>query len=913
MRQNPNLPASSIGQADMDGTKELESVNEQLAETYNNSGRYNPIFLLIAGLGVLTIYWFTQNGILGDPAPRLIVVGLAVIFLAVTQWFVLKFLAQRGKGISAYLASAALIATFAICLAFVWQDFLYLSILLILALPVAEINAGMPRRMYPWLAAISLLGVAGAFVADRLAKSLTNYERLQFNSSAAVSSLAFLCAASLLLVTIGMTVQNRYYKSLRSLLLASFIVIVTIPTVMITIVSGVGAYANSQTQTFNILKAIAGLKENQITQLVNGMRSDAEKIQEDVRFKQSILPLLNPGDKDPGQIAAYRTLARYYLISIQQDRGTYTEILILDTKGVLVLSTDAQHTSGNYDNQLFYRQGTVKAFAGFADLAEFGNENLVISTPLFDNNGQVIRGVIVLRSDAEAVKKIMESTPGFLEAETYLVDRDFVAVTQTRTASQTITTQAATDAIIDNITGQSSYKNYTGENVLGYYKWYEPMQMAIIAEVPVRFVISSSISSLAGSFLLALFVIVIAIAAVAIAAGSISDPIIELAKVTESYSSGKFRVRAAINRRDEIGALAASYNQMASQLQDIIGKLEQRVADRTRELESQTQRVRMAAEIARDAASSREISELLTNSAALIHKRFDLYHTGIFLIDKNREFAILTASPTEAGRQMLATGFKVRVGSDRETVGHVAADGEPRIVHDIQGERPSLLANTLTEMVLPLKAGNKVIGILDLQSDRPRAFSQDDIAIMQVLADQLATSLERSRLLDELERSLQEIETAYGRYTRAGWQKLGTEGILANRGYRFNNIRIEPLNDLPKGAASGTEWVTIPVKLRGQEIGVIQAKLKEGHNRRTISTLEAATERLAAALESARLYEEARSRADREQAIAQVTARISSSTEVETILRTTVEEIGKSLGNSEVSIEIIPELTEKMD
>ena len=89
---------------------------------------------------------------------------------------------------------------------------------------------------------------------------------------------------------------------------------------------------------------------------------------------------------------------------------------------------------------------------------------------------------------------------------------------------------------------------------------------------------------------------------------------------------------------------------------------------------------------------------------------------------------------------------------------------------------------------------------------------------------------------------------------------------------------------------------------------MINAKLKEGYSRQTISTLEAATERLAAALESARLYEEARTRADREQAIAQVTTRISASTEIESILRTTVEEIGKSLDNSEVSIQIVTDL-----
>ena len=99
--------------------------------------------------------------------------------------------------------------------------------------------------------------------------------------------------------------------------------------------------------------------------------------------------------------------------------------------------------------------------------------------------------------------------------------------------------------------------------------------------------------------------------------------------------------------------------------------------------------------------------------------------------------------------------------------------------------------------------------------------------------------------------------------------------------------------------------IAIPIKLRGQPIGAVTAKLKEGHNPNTVSTIEQAVERLAASLESARLFEEARLRADREQAIAQVTSSISSATDFDTILRTTVEEIGKSLGDSEVSIQIL--------
>ncbi len=96
----------------------------------------------------------------------------------------------------------------------------------------------------------------------------------------------------------------------------------------------------------------------------------------------------------------------------------------------------------------------------------------------------------------------------------------------------------------------------------------------------------------------------------------------------------------------------------------------------------------------------------------------------------------------------------------------------------------------------------------------------------------------------------------------------------------------------------------IPIKLRGQSIGVVTVSLKEGYNPNTINTIEQAVERLAASLESARLFEEARARADREQAISHVTSAISSAPEFDAILRTTVEEIGKSFGDAEVSIQL---------
>jgi GAF domain-containing protein len=478
--------------------------------------------------------------------------------------------------------------------------------------------------------------------------------------------------------------------------------------------------------------------------------------------------------------------------------------------------------------------------------------------------------------------------------------------------------------------GKSTYENYAGIVVLGYYQRIESLNVAFIAEVPRSFIVQNSLSSLLGSATLAIFVILIAIAAVAISAASIAEPISTLAKIAESFAAGKLTSRAAINRMDEIGALGNAYDQMAEQLEDIIGKLEQRVADRTKDLENQSLRLRASAEIARDAASSHNLTELLDKASALILDRFELYHTGIFLLDNNKEFAVLTASPTEAGKQMIANNHKLRVG-EVGIVGRVARTEEPRITLDTGADavffNNPFLPKTRSEMALPLKVENRMIGVLDVQSDEAQAFDEGDIAIMQILADQLATAIERARLLQQVEQNLSDLRQAYGQFTREGWKTLGESGLLGKTGYRFDNIRIQSISDVPahgdevmktgnrviydrKNTGTDENKVSIPIKLRGQTIGVVSANLKDGYTQTTISTLELAIERLAQSLESARLYEQARLRADREQAISQMAANISSATEFDAILRTTVEEIGKSIGDAEVSIQILSDTGE---
>ena len=382
---------------------------------------------------------------------------------------------------------------------------------------------------------------------------------------------------------------------------------------------------------------------------------------------------------------------------------------------------------------------------------------------------------------------------------------------------------------------------------------------------------------------------------------------------------------------DEIATLTAVFNRMTMQLRNSITDLEKRVADRTHDLEKQTRWLRLAAEVVRDAAYARNLDDLLNRSTGLILERFKFSHTGIFLLDNNTEYAVLVASPTEAGQRMITNGYRVRVG-EVGIVGHVSASGEPQTllnkgIDAVHFNNP-FLPNTRSQLAVPLKVESRIIGVLDVHSDKPQSFTTEEVAIIQIMADQLASAIERTRLLQTVEKSLSELENAYGRYTLESWKGLADGVQRGSKGYRFDNIRMQSLSELPeigKQALNSGKTVNpngnyqksekqnsvaIPIKLRGQTIGVVTVKLKDSHNADTISTIEAATERLALAMESARLYEEARLRADREQSISRITTAISTPTEYEEILQTTIREIGKMLDDTEVAIQLVGDLSE---
>ncbi len=222
-----------------------------------------------------------------------------------------------------------------------------------------------------------------------------------------------------------------------------------------------------------------------------------------------------------------------------------------------------------------------------------------------------------------------------------------------------------------------------------------------------------------------------------------------------------------------------------------------------------------------------EVEELLPRVVQVIRQQFDFYYVGLFLLDAGGRYAMLRAGTGEAGRAMKERGHRLEIGS-QSMVGWACANKRARIALDVGVEAMRfanpLLPETRSEMALPLMAGERVLGALDIQSTQATAFDENDIAALQGMADQVAVALENARLFQQTQAAVQQLETTNRLLVRQGWQ-----GYLE----RPTTVRRSELATAPisRGApdGNGAESLAIPLELRGQRLG--QLKLRRGGNR----------------------------------------------------------------------------------
>ena len=364
-----------------------------------------------------------------------------------------------------------------------------------------------------------------------------------------------------------------------------------------------------------------------------------------------------------------------------------------------------------------------------------------------------------------------------------------------------------------------------------------------------------------------------------------------------------------------------SLRQLTKTLETERSQLGERVEQRTQELKFKAAQLEAARQVAAKIAAQSDIDLLLSTTVDVVREQFGYYYAAVFLPDVDQQYAVLRAGTGEAGQQMLQRGHSLRIGAVG-IVGYVMSAGEPRITGNVDEDpahyKNPYLPETRSEMAVAMKLGEQIVGVLDVQSTRRNTFSADDVDVLQTIADQLASALDKARLLEQYQKNLAASQESAQELTREAWQQHLRKS-RPGYAYRYKQLKVEPIESNPEemneiiwqnDAVSSNEEgsyriLHLPVRLRNQTLGVV--KLTIASNQATpemLSLVQNAVDRMAVSLDNVRLLEEIQTRAERERMVGEIATKVRAATNIEAILSTTAQELGRSLGVSEVIVQL---------
>ncbi|MFH2103888.1 MAG: GAF domain-containing protein [Chloroflexota bacterium] len=360
-------------------------------------------------------------------------------------------------------------------------------------------------------------------------------------------------------------------------------------------------------------------------------------------------------------------------------------------------------------------------------------------------------------------------------------------------------------------------------------------------------------------------------------------------------------------------------------------------------------------EIARDLTGSLDLTELIGKAARMIRERLQFYHVGIFMHDPLDEYVVIRDATGEAGTQMVRAGHKIIIGSD-SIIGKAAESGEAKVINDTTRVDNyyinPLLPETRSEVAIPLRGGKRMLGVVNVQSAFPYAFSTEEINVLTILTDQLAIAIVNTELFAESQehlsqhRLLHHVTTAAASGTTLDEALLGAaQGLQVTLGGDYVAIMLanKEAQQLETKAVAGfsdtvrgmtvpygkgiTGWVAahqqpiriddvtkdpryisvrpearaelaVPLIYRGELLGVINVESDRvgaytENDQEMLGTLGGS---LAAIIANARLIEQTRMQAERERMLYEITGKIRRSPDIKAIMTTTAAEICRALG-----------------
>jgi signal transduction histidine kinase/HAMP domain-containing protein len=525
------------------------------------------------------------------------------------------------------------------------------------------------------------------------------------------------------------------------------------------------------------LTAVTTLKKAQIQQWITERSRSLAVLSSKPDVQQAAMTLLTQHPSSAAYDTAYTHLRDSLRAELTQDTG-FADFLLLrgEDSDEPLLEVMAPHKQVSTDTT--WPEVSLTSDNRHVSLSSLvPTLNVTYSIP--GPEGEAL-GLLVGRLDLTVLDQIMtDSTELGETGETYLFTPGGQSIPALATDDDTLLPaflhSQGIDAALAGHSGSGLYDNYAGQPVIGAYRWLPELQAALLAEQAQAeaFAPEDALATMLVGTTLAVALLTTLLAAVV--TRQITRPIVRLTMRAVEIANGDLEQTVLVDRRDEIGILARAFNIMTAELRTLYNGLEQKVAERTTQLREANRRLRyramqlaVSAEVGRVATSILDLDILLSRVVELIRDYYHFAYVAIFLLDDTGQWAILREGSGELGNTLKAKGQWLSVG-EPNLVGQVAEKGELRVLSraNVQSGSSFHLPPTHLEAAFPLRIGGRTIGVLDIHSTHADAFNDDDVRVLQGVADQIAIAIENARaykLEQEAARQLREAEEMRRRF-----------------------------------------------------------------------------------------------------------------------------------------------------
>ena len=566
--------------------------------------------------------------------------------------------------------------------------------------------------------------------------------------------------------------QQRYKGSLTGTLVRTLLIFTFIPLVLM---AG-AAYFRTR----------ALLRDQAIAQTENLLSNQLKVVNEEVLDKQEQFEtyLDSSGDfsttvelalhANP-QSRKFQEIRKSFLSEIEKgnnqgNRPLFDYFFLLDKDGVIKVSSNADWQEIDLNSYVFEDLNGSRSYLLYGLSPIYENELILVTAVTYQTQRGSTLGTLVGITEKENLQQLIQPLNGLAPfASTYFIlsDNRFIASDPATGNFKEATVSTMQDDLIANLSKLIKDGNNKptaldvispeGESSLAQLQWLPDIQSGIVLEIDNKN-IYGEITSLA-PFTIILVIVTLAGVGLALTFGirRVIKPLQSLSEITRKFAEGDWNQRAEVLSNDEVGLLASSFNYMANEIGEVYYSLEQKVEERTRQIQT-------ASEVAQNITTSSSLDDMLQKTTDLLVQQFGYQQASIYMLDRSGKFIDFKIGSGAATTGLREKNYRIEIDSP-SIIGWVASNNLSRIASDVSEDplhlRNELISDTRSEASVPIALGNLVLGVLDVQSTQTGVFSEDTIIMLQTLANQIATATQTASLIETSQMDFEELERLY--------------------------------------------------------------------------------------------------------------------------------------------------------